>query len=40
MKYKKKKKWMENICDEKKFLFFYDGIADINPNSGHKIGEF
>lgn len=34
------KEWIESVCDQKKFLFAYNGIADINPNPSYKIGEF
>ncbi len=34
------KEWMERLCSEGTFPFTYDGIADINPNSGHDIDQF
>lgn len=40
MKNREEKEWTESVCDQKKFLFAYDSIADINPNPSYEIGEF
>lgn len=37
---RKEKQWIESIYDRKKFLFTYNGIANIHLNPGHDIKEF